>query len=66
MKDFIIFFVCVNSDGLNLFQGGINDGVFWIDFFKDGSRDIVKKGNLEIVKVYIYFKLVYGVIYIDF
>lgn len=65
-KDFFILFVCIKSDGLNLFIGGINDGVFWIDFFEDGSRDLVKMGNLEFVEVYIYFKLVYGVIYIDF
>lgn len=64
-KDSTIPPVRVNSDGSNLPQGGTNDGAFWIDLPKDGSRDTVKKGNLETAKVHIHLKPVYGATYTD-
>lgn len=57
--------VRIKSDGSNLPQGGTNDAAFWIDLPGDGSRDSVKKGNLETAKVHIHLKPVYGATYTD-
>ena len=55
----------IKSDGSNLPQGGTNDGAFWIDLPSDGTKDEVKKGNLESAEAYVHVKPVYGGTFTD-
>lgn len=55
----------IKSDGSNLPQGGTNDGTFWIDLPSDGTKDEVKKGNLDTAEAYVHVKPVYGGTFTD-
>ncbi|KAI3719270.1 hypothetical protein L6452_20165 [Arctium lappa] len=55
----------INPNGSNLPQGGSNDDTYWLDLPKDGSKEKVKKGNLQTANAYFHIKPMYGGFFTD-
>ncbi|CAN1147289.1 Hypothetical protein At1g04090 [Linum perenne] len=56
----------IDQNGLNLPQGGSNDGAFWLDLPADGAaKDRVKQGELAGVEVYLHAKPASGGTFTD-
>ncbi|KAL5980774.1 hypothetical protein ACLOJK_028684 [Asimina triloba] len=56
----------IDQTGLNLPQGGCNDGCFWLDIPEDkAARELVKKGNLENSEYYLNIKPMLGATFTD-
>uniref|UniRef100_A0A7C9AUX4 Vacuolar protein sorting-associated protein 62 n=1 Tax=Opuntia streptacantha TaxID=393608 RepID=A0A7C9AUX4_OPUST len=58
--------VPIEPDGLNLPQGGSNDGMYWIDLPTDNTaRGRVQKGDIESASAYFHLKPMFGGTYTD-
>ncbi|XP_024989136.1 uncharacterized protein LOC112523682 [Cynara cardunculus var. scolymus] len=55
----------INPSGSNLPQGGSNDDTYWLDLPKDGSKERVKKGDLQDANAYFHIKPMYGGLFTD-
>lgn len=58
--------VSIEPNGLNLPQGGPNDGAYWLDLPADeGAKERVKKGDLGNSQVYVHVKPMMGATFTD-
>ncbi|KAF5177438.1 vacuolar sorting-associated protein [Thalictrum thalictroides] len=58
--------VLVEPNGLNLPQGGSNDGTYWLDLPTDeNTKERVKKGDLQSSMVYLHIKPMLGATFTD-
>ncbi|RZC76123.1 hypothetical protein C5167_000278 [Papaver somniferum] len=58
--------VPIDSNGMNLPQGGSSDGLYWLDLPSDkGSKEKVKKGDLQSSETYLQVKPMFGGTYTD-
>ncbi|KAE8038158.1 hypothetical protein FH972_010694 [Carpinus fangiana] len=58
--------VSIEPNGLNLPQGGPNDGAYWLDLPVDeGAKERVKKGDLGSTQVYVHVKPMMGATFTD-
>ncbi|XP_042481609.1 uncharacterized protein LOC122062041 [Macadamia integrifolia] len=56
----------IDSNGINLPQGGSNDGTYWLDLPIDGgAKEKVKKGDLQSSQVYLHVKPMFGATFTD-
>ncbi|KAG6682126.1 hypothetical protein I3842_13G122700 [Carya illinoinensis] len=56
----------IEPNGSNLYQGGSNNGAYWLDLPVDvGAKERVKKGDLGNFQVYVHVKLMLGASFTD-
>ncbi|XP_043707000.1 uncharacterized protein LOC122656511 [Telopea speciosissima] len=55
----------IDASGLNLPNGGTNDGKYWIDLPNDDRRSTVKCGNIESAELYVHVKPALGGTFTD-
>ncbi|KAF9596552.1 hypothetical protein IFM89_012283 [Coptis chinensis] len=58
--------ISIQPNGLNLPQGGTDDGAYWLDLpIDEGAKDEVKKGDLQSATTYLHIKPMLGATFTD-